>query len=110
MSSRCLKDDLSVIFIPESALGGKSINASLRATSIAPTICSGLMIFADEAGSMFTWSSRSVEFSNSMRSVSKVVDWDGEVISKLSCTRSRVQCGRPSGGLIWLDGIFFPRR
>lgn len=99
MSSKCLKDDLSITFMPESALGGRSVNASLIATSIILIICSGSLIFADEAGSMFTLSSRSVEHSKSMKSVSEAEDWDGELISNLRYTRSRTQCGRPSGGL-----------
>lgn len=38
MSPRCLKDDLSVIFIPESAFGGKFVMASRSAASIKVTI------------------------------------------------------------------------
>jgi hypothetical protein len=101
-SSRCLKDDLSMTFIPESALGGRSVNASLSATSIMPTTCSGLLVSADEVEFMFIWSSRNVELSESMVSASDAEDWDGDVISNSRCTCSRFQCGRPSGGLRWL--------
>lgn len=110
ISSRCLKDDFSVIFIPENALGRTSVNASRSATSIMPMICSWPLIFVDDVGSKFAWSSRSVELSNSIVSASVEDGWNGGLISKVRCIWSRVQCGRPSGGLRWLHGTSFPRR
>ena len=86
MLSRCLNDDFSATFTPDSALGGKSVNASRSATSTRSMICVVLLVTSDGSKTMFTRSSGSVELSKSIQPASDVEDGDSDLMSSLRWT------------------------